>query len=401
MRVRGLLRNKKLLLGVTGSVAAYKSVDLIRRLKEEEASVTVVMTDASKRFVTPLSLELASGGRVFSGLFDDPIAHIELAREADLMLVAPATANTIGKFSTGLANDLLSTCFLAFGGRVVVAPAMNWRMYQSPLFQRNLEGLKSMGVVEVPPGEGLLACGEEGKGRMASIPAIIDAAKSALAERDLEGVRIIVTAGPTREQIDPVRFISNRSSGKMGFALARAARIRGADVTLISGPVSLEPPVGVRALRVETALEMKEAVASELKGASAVIMAAAVADFRAERTSGGKLRKSSIKSLRLIENPDILAWLGSRKRRPMLVGFAAESGRNLKRAREKLLEKGADIMVFNDISDPESGFEVDTNRIVIIQKSGREESLPLLTKEEAAWAVLDRMKESGLKPRKR
>jgi phosphopantothenoylcysteine decarboxylase/phosphopantothenate--cysteine ligase len=391
--VRKPLSDKKLLLGVTGSVAAYKSVDLIRRLKDEGASVTVVMTDASKRFVTPLSLEVAAGGRAFSGLFDDPMAHIELAREADLMVVAPATANAIGKFSAGIADDLLSTCFLAYGGKVLLAPAMNWMMYRNPAVQRNLSNLKSMGVVEIPPEEGALACGEEGRGRMASVQAILEAVGSALKEKDLEGRKIVVTAGPTRERIDTVRFLSNRSSGKMGYALARVAQRRGAEVTLVSGPVSLEPPLGVKLLRVETAEEMKDAVASELKGASAVIMAAAVADFRPERWADGKLDKSSVKSIKLSENPDILAWLGSRRSRPMLVGFAAESGKNIKRAKEKLVKKNADLIVLNDVSDPRSGFEVDTNRIVIISRDGNEE-FPLMSKEEAAWAVLDRVRDN-------
>jgi phosphopantothenoylcysteine decarboxylase/phosphopantothenate--cysteine ligase len=325
------------------------------------------------------------------GLFDEPMAHIELAREADLLLVAPATANSIGKFASGVADDLLSTCFLSMGERVLLAPAMNWRMYRNPVVRRNLDYLGTLGVVEVPPEEGALACGEEGRGRMASVEAILGAVRSVLAEKDLSGRKIIVTAGPTRERIDPVRFISNRSSGRMGYALARAARMRGAEVVLVSGPVSIEPPADVKLIRVETAGEMKDAVTAELKGAAAVIMAAAVADVRPERSAAGKLEKASLESIRLRFNPDILAGLGARKRRPMLVGFAAEAGGGgLERARRKLLEKGADLIVYNDISEPGSGFDVETNRIVIIGRNGSEE-FPLMSKDEAAWTVLDRV----------
>jgi phosphopantothenoylcysteine decarboxylase/phosphopantothenate--cysteine ligase len=386
------LKNSAVLLGVTGSVASYKAPDLVKALKQEGASVTVVMTDASSRFVTPLSLEIASGNRVYRGLFDEPVAapHISLARDSDLMLVAPATANSIGKFASGVADDLLSTVYMAFRGKVVVAPAMNWRMYEHPTLQKNLEYLKSLGVEEVPPEEGRLACGEEGRGRMATIERIVDAASSALTEKSLAGRKLVVTAGPTREYMDAVRFMSNPSSGRMGYAIARRARRMGAEVTLVSGPSELPPPGGVAFKAVESAEEMREAVLESLKGAHALIMAAAVGDFRPAVKAGGKTEKSKVVSIKVERTPDILAEVGRRKRRPVIVGFAAEAGGNLERARKKLREKGADIMVYNDIAAEGSGFGTDTNKVVIMDKGGAEE-YPLLSKDEVAGLVLERL----------
>jgi phosphopantothenoylcysteine decarboxylase/phosphopantothenate--cysteine ligase len=387
---RRSLSSRKVLLGITGSVAAYKALDLIGRLKEEGASVTAVMTDASLRFLAPLSVETATGGKVYSGLFDDPMAHIGLARDADLMLIAPATANTVAKFAAGLAYDLLGTCFLAFRGAVVLAPAMNWRMYENPVFRENLDRLRAFGAVEAPPETGALACGEEGVGRMASTEAIVEAVKSALSEKDLAGEKIVVTAGPTREPLDAVRFISNRSSGKMGYALAGEARRRGAEVVLISGPSALGPPPGVDLIRVETAEEMRSAVLEEIKGARALVMAAAVADFAPASPSAAKLEKSSVRSIQLKPAPDILAEVGRMEERPLVVGFAAEAGDNVRRAEDKLGKKGVDVIVFNDISEPGAGFDCDTNRIAIIE-GGRRDDYPLMSKEGAAGLVLDRV----------
>lgn len=391
-RVKKSLKDKRILHGITGSIAAYKAVDLLRRMKEEGASVIPVMTDASKHFLTPLSLGVASGNRAYSGVFEDPMAHIALTRDADLLLVAPATANTIGKFANGIADDLLSTCFLSFRGRVVLAPAMNWRMYENPVFRRNLETLKALGAVEVPPEKGFLACGEEGTGRMAGIEKILEAVRTAVTEGDLSGRKVVVTAGPTREHIDAVRFISNRSSGKMGYALARVARRRGAQVALVSGPSSLEPPPGVTFIPVNSAAEMRKAVMKELKGASVLIMAAAVTDFSPRTRSADKFEKTSLKSLDLELTSDILKEVGGKRNRPLIVGFAAEAGDRRDRARDKLLRKGADIIVFNDITQAHGGFEADTNRIVIIEENAETE-FPILTKEEAAQAVLDRVAE--------
>jgi phosphopantothenoylcysteine decarboxylase/phosphopantothenate--cysteine ligase len=307
---RKSLDDKKVLLGITGSVAAYKAPDLIKAFKEEGASVSVVMTDASSHFVTPLALEIASGGKVFKGLFDEPMAHISLAREVDLMVAAPATANLIGKFASGIADDLITTLLMAFNGPVIVAPAMNWRMYENPTFKKNLKYLKSIGVVEVAPEEGKLACGEEGVGRMASVERIVEAACAALGPRDLGGKRIVVTAGPTREYMDAVRFISNPSTGKMGYALAREAVRRGADVTLISGPSSLTAPDAVKFISVDTAVEMKEAVLKSMRGAHALIMAAAVGDFTPATKSRGKIEKSKVSAIKLKKAPDILCSKG-------------------------------------------------------------------------------------------
>jgi phosphopantothenoylcysteine decarboxylase/phosphopantothenate--cysteine ligase len=386
------LKNSAVLLGLTGSVASYKAPDLIKALRQEGASVTVVMTDASCRFITPLSLEIASGNRVYRGLFDEPLPapHISLARDSDLLLVAPATANSIGKFASGVADDLLSTLYAAFRGEVVIAPAMNWRMYDHPTLRKNLQYVKSLGVMEVQPGEGRLACGEEGRGRMASLEMIVEAACSALTEKSLSGRKLVVTAGPTREYMDAVRFISNPSSGKMGYALARKAGRMGAEVTLVSGPTELPPPGGVSFRAVESAAEMREAVLESLKGAHALIMAAAVGDFRPAAKAEGKMEKSRIRSIKAERTPDILAEVGSKKRRPVIVGFAAEAGGNLERARKKLRAKGADIMVYNDIAAEGSGFGTDTNRVVIMDEGGAEE-YPLLSKDEVAGLILDRL----------
>jgi phosphopantothenoylcysteine decarboxylase/phosphopantothenate--cysteine ligase len=386
------LKGKNILLAVTGSVAAYKAIELARKLTDQEASVNVIMTKSSTHFATPLSFKTASSGKVYVDLFDEPMAHISLVKDADVMLVAPATANIIGKFATGIADDLVSTCLLSYRGTTIIAPAMNWRMYRNPTVIRNLDYLKAQGVVEVPPMEGTLACGEEGIGKMAEIENILDEVCTAVAERDFADKKIIVTAGPTREHLDSVRFISNRSTGKMGYALARAARLRGARVTLISGPSSLHPPSGIRFIPVISAEEMRKNILKEIRGASAVIMAAAVADIAPEKkNSKGKLDKAMFKGpLEIVKTPDILAELGAKKKRPVLVGFAAEAGKRLGRAREKLTRKGVDIMVFNDITEPGAGFETDTNKIVIMDKSGDTEH-PLLKKTEAADVVLDRL----------
>ncbi|MDO9289277.1 MAG: bifunctional phosphopantothenoylcysteine decarboxylase/phosphopantothenate--cysteine ligase CoaBC [Thermodesulfovibrionales bacterium] len=384
-----VLKNKKILLGVTGGVAAYKAVDLIRRLKDDGASVTVIMTDASKNFITPLSLQIASGNKVYSGLFEDPMSHIELSRDADLMLIAPATANIIGKFANGIADDLLSTCILSFRGKVVIAPSMNWRMYENPMVRGNLKRLTAHGILQVGPDKGTLACGEEGVGRMADVNEIIEAVKSALSKKDLSKKKVIVTGGPTREYLDPVRFISNRSSGKMGYAVAGECIRRGAEVILISGPSALQAPRGLKAfVKVETAGEMREAVFKNLSKTDIVIMAAAPADFLPEKKEKIKIDKSEKLSIKFKNTPDILAEIGKLKKRPLLVGFAAETGKRLDRARAKRMRKGADIIVFNDVTEAGSGFDVDTNKITIIGKD-REKPLPMMTKHEASEAILD------------
>jgi phosphopantothenoylcysteine decarboxylase/phosphopantothenate--cysteine ligase len=385
-----VLRNKSILLGVTGGVAAYKSLDLIRRLREEGSSVTVIMTGAAKNFVTPLSLEVASGHRVYADIFSDPMSHITLPANADIFVIAPATANTIGKFANGIADDLLSTCLLSFRGKTVIAPAMNWRMYENPIFQKNLKTLLSLGVIQVGPEKGSLACGEEGIGKMADVPDIIESLKSALANKDLLNEKILVTAGPTREYLDPVRFLSNRSSGKMGYAIARAALRRGAEVTLISGPSSLDKPKGVHFISVETAGDMFNAVTSELPSSTVLIMAAAVSDFMPAEMSQKKLEKSEKLILHLERSPDIIAAAGKIKKKPFIIGFAAETGRKTENAKRKLIEKNMDMIIFNDVTEAGSGFDVDTNKVMIIGGE-KEISLPVLSKDAVADAILDRM----------
>jgi phosphopantothenoylcysteine decarboxylase / phosphopantothenate---cysteine ligase len=386
-----ILKNKSILLGVSGGVAAYKSIELVRRLKEEGASVAVVMTDASRQFVTPLSLEIASQNAVYVSLFATPMAHIRLPSEADLMIVAPATANLIGKFANGIADDLLSTCLLAYRGRVIVAPSMNWRMYENEMFQENLRKITSLpNVIQVGPEKGSLACGEEGIGRMTDIEDLVDTAKAALSKKDLAGEKIVVTAGPTREYLDPVRFISNRSSGKMGYSLARAARNRGAEVTLISGPSSLKRPGGVKFFRVETGREMEETVQREIsEDTAALIMTAAVADFSPVGKSESKIEKTEELQLAFRAVPDIISSIAARKIRPFLIGFAAETGNDIRSAAEKMKRKNMDMIVFNDVSEPGAGFDVDTNRVVIIDRDG-EKAFPRAEKESVAEAILDR-----------
>jgi phosphopantothenoylcysteine decarboxylase/phosphopantothenate--cysteine ligase len=389
---RKVLKNKSVLLGVTGGVAAYKALDVIRRLREEGASVTVISTEAAGKFVTPLSLEVASGSKVYTDLFSNPLSHITLPSQADLFLVAPATANSIGKFANGIADDLLSTCMLAFSGNVIIAPSMNWRMYENPVVQENLKKLASRGTIQVGPEKGSLACGEEGWGRLADVHDIVEAVKSSLTKKDLSQERIIVTAGPTREYLDPVRFLSNRSSGKMGYAIARAALRRGAEVTLISGYSSLQPPKGTIFISVTSAHDMLAAVQNHLNAATVLIMAAAVSDYVPAEISGDKVKKSDNFLLRLQLTPDIIAEAGRVKNRPFIIGFAAEAGRRIENAREKLTGKKMDMIIFNDITAEDSGFDVDTNRVVIIDPE-EERELMVMSKDAVADALLDRMLE--------
>jgi phosphopantothenoylcysteine decarboxylase/phosphopantothenate--cysteine ligase len=389
---RKVLRNKSVLLGVSGGAAAYKTVELIRRLKDEGTSVNVIMTEAAKKFITPLSLEIASQNKVYTDLFSDPMIHITLPANADIMVVAPATANTIGKFSRGIADNLLTTCLLSFTNKVVLAPSMNWRMYENPLFQENLNCLLSHGVIQVGPEKGSLACGEEGIGRMSDITEIIEAVRSALSQKDLASEKILVTAGPTREYLDPVRFISNRSSGKMGYAIARAALRRGAKVVLVSGPSALSQPKGVKFIPVETTVEMIDAINKDLPSSTVLIMSAAVSDFMLGKRSGEKIDKSGELLLKLRQTPDILSEIGKRNRRPFIIGFAAETGKKIERAKRKLKEKNMDIIVFNDVTEAGSGFEVDTNRVVIIDRK-KAIRLPLLSKDSVADEILNRLVE--------
>jgi len=390
----GKLKNKSILLGVSGGVAAYKTVELVRRLKDEGASVTVIMTEAAGNFITPLSLEVASQNRVYTSLFKEPLAHIDLPSKTDVIIIAPATANFIAKFAHGIADDLLSTCLLSYQGKTVIAPSMNWKMYGNQTVQENLRKLKALGVIQVGPEKGALACGEEGLGRLSDIPDIMDTVTRAITPQDLSNEKIVVTAGPTREYIDPVRFISNRSSGKMGYALARAARDRGAEVTLISGPSSLQKPFGLKFVPVETSAEMLDSVTRETGDDTTVlIMSAAVADFRPQEKSATKTEKSQNVTLKLHKTDDIISHITCRGRRPFVIGFAAETGSEIERAEKKMREKNMDMIVFNDVSEPGAGFDVDTNKVAIIDKKGKIFT-GLHSKDSIADIVLDRFVEN-------
>lgn len=386
---RKVLKNKTILIGVTGSVAIYKTVEIARRLLEAGSSINVVMTPSALRFVNPLLFESVSGGKVYLDTFQSPFSHIELVQKSDLLLVAPATANTIGKFASGIADNLLTTIYLGMSPHnVLIAPAMNWRMYSNPLVQRNLELLKSNGVNIIGPERGSLACGEEGMGRMSEIDDIILELQRLLCVHDLEGLNIMVTAGPTREYIDPVRFLTNRSSGKMGYAIARNAYIRGANVTLISGPVVLRKPYGVRTVSVETTDEMKEAVLKDVGKQDILIMASAPADFTFEKSSI-KIPKDKVQVIELKKTSDILSEVKERFPDVFVVGFSAETSEDIERAREKMREKNLDMIVFNNVLEEGAGFDVDTNRVTVIDTEG-ETPVDIMPKEEVASFIIDR-----------
>ena len=398
-----MLTNKRILLIIGGGIAAYKSLELIRRLKDEGASVRAVLTRAGAEFVTPLSVASLSGEKVMSELFDltdeTEIGHIQLSREADLLVVAPATADLLAKMAHGHANDLATTALLATDKRVLVAPAMNVRMWQHAATQRNVAQLRADGVLFVGPDDGAMACGEFGPGRMAEVPAILDAIKAALvgsAAQALTGKHVLVTAGPTREPIDPVRFISNHSSGKQGYAIAAAAAAAGARVTLVSGPVELEVPAGVTRVQVETAAEMLKACEAALP-ADAAVFAAAVADWRVKNAAGEKLKKqvwADGLKLDFTENPDILKTISARtKLRPALcVGFAAETVNVIENAKAKLAAKSCDLIVANDVSAIAGVFGGAQNTVSLVTAKGVE-AWPRMDKGEVARKLVARMAE--------
>jgi len=396
------LKKKHIILGVSGGIAAYKSVELLRLLKREGADVRVVMTANAAWFVGPLTFKALSGHPVCSGLFEDhadaSIRHIDWAGEADAVIVAPATANIIGKLAGGIADDALSTLLLAVTAPVVVCPSMNTHMYLSRPVQRNLETLKADGRHILDPSAGDLACGTTGPGRLPEPEEILDRLKAVLTPKDLARKRVVVTAGPTHEPLDPVRFISNPSSGKMGYAVARAAEQRGARVTLIAGPNTLADPQNVKLIQVETAREMAEAVFGCLPEADLVVKAAAVSDYRPARAAARKIKKVKKEmTLALERNPDILEELGRRKKGQVLVGFAAETEKLAANATKKLAAKNLDMIVANLVGKPGSGFGVDTNRVKFFYKNGDKESLPAMEKDAVAHILLDRVVERFLK----
>ena len=384
-------------LGVTGCIGAYKACEVLRELQRHEVDVHVVMTEAATRFVSPMSFEALSRHPVFRDQLalgeNGEIRHISLADDAELLLVAPATANIIGKFAQGIADDALSTLYLATRAPVLLAPAMNVNMYEHPAVQANLGVLRARGVSVVEPGSGYLACGWLGRGRLAEPDEIVLAALSLLRRRrDLEGHTVLVTAGPTVEDIDPVRFLSNRSSGRMGYRLAEAARDRGGAVILVSGPTRLAPPWGVELVPVRSVEEMRRAVLSQVARASVVIAAAAVSDYRPAERAPSKLKKSGEGlSLELVLSPDILQELGRDKGERVLVGFAAETDGVAERAAAKLAAKGVDLMVANDVAAPGVGFDHDTNAVTVLGADGTTTEVGLTSKRAVADAVLDRV----------
>jgi len=387
---------KQVVLGITGGIAAYKAAELTRALVKKGVSVKVIMTGHAKEFITPLTLQVLSGNPVFSDMFSQEhydMNHISLAECGDVMVVAPATANVIGKMATGIADDLLSTVLMATIAPIIVCPAMNDNMYAHAVVQENIAKLKKHGVRFVTPGYGELACKTEGVGRLADIADIVEAIESAWTEKDLQGERILITAGPTREPFDPVRFITNYSSGKMGYALATMAARRGAEVLLISGPSLLPVPAGVTFLSVASALEMRNAVMTNLEGTTAIIKAAAVADYRPAVLSESKIKKKKGPlTLHLERNPDIIAEIGAKKENRVLVGFAMESEDLVENARSKLLGKNMDLIVANDLHQVGAGFQSDTNIIKILDPQGGVEEVPLMDKMDIANRILDRVK---------
>ena len=391
-----MIGGKKIVLGVTGGIAAYKAAELVRELVRAKALVYVIMTRSAQEFVTPLTFQTISGNPVSTDLFslieESEIGHISLADRADILVIAPATANMIGKIANGIADDMLSTVVFAARAPVLLAPAMNVHMWENAICRENIEKLRARGFHFVDPEVGELACGYEGKGRLAEIPAITEEIRSLFTPKDFSDDTVIVTAGPTEEDLDPVRFLSNHSSGKMGYALARAASRRGAEVILVSGPTSLPPPAKVKLVRVRSAVEMREAVFHHLEKASVLLMAAAVSDYRPKQAATQKIKKASIPPvLELERNPDILLEAGKSKGNRIFVGFAAETQNLLKNAKEKLAKKNLDLIVANDVSLPGAGFRVDTNIVKIIGRSGKVEKLPLMSKEDLADRILERI----------
>ena len=383
-----------IILGVTGGIACYKAVELVRLLVKADFKVRVIMTRGAMEFVTPLTFQTLSGHPVATETFDltqeSEIGHINLADNADLFVIAPATANVIGKIASGIADDLLTTVLMATQAPVLISPAMNIHMYENPILQENLRKLRRIGYHIMEPADGYLACGYEGKGRLPDPEKILEEIEGLLKKKDLSGEKLLITAGPNREPLDPVRYISNRSSGKMGYALARAAVRRGAEVALVSGPTALEPPVGVRLIAVITAADMHEAILKEYGQCTAVIMAAAVSDYHAASVAEKKIKRGKGPiELRLEPNPDILKELGQNKHGKWLIGFAAETEDLAANAQTKLREKNLDIVIANNVAEAGSGFDGDTNIATIVDRTGVTRALPMMSKEELADRIYD------------
>lgn len=392
------LTGREIVLGVTGGIAAYKSAALVSRLRHLGANIHVIMTKNATEFVAPLTFQTLSGNQVTVDTFHAPeywnVEHVALAKRAEIFVIAPATANIMAKMACGIADDMLSTTVLATKAPILLAPAMNTGMWTADATRANLKTLRDRGVQTVGPGSGMLACGDSGDGRMSEPDEIVAAIDRILnAKKDLSGLRVLVTAGATRERLDPVRFLTNDSSGKMGFALAEAARDRGAEVTVVRGSVSAAEPGGVRIVPVESALDLYDAMMRECGAQDIIIQAAAVADYRFAEIKGEKMKKqpgSGRLTLELVENPDVAKAVGDKKRPgQILIGFAAETNRVIEHASEKLKAKNLDMIVANDVTQPGAGFNVDTNIAALITREGRTD-LPLQTKRSLAEAILDR-----------
>ncbi len=394
-----MLQDKNIIVGITGGIAAYKSCDIVSHLKKLGANVNCIMTKNATEFIAPLTLQSISQNKVIVDMFEKAvnweIEHISLAKKADLFVIAPATANFIGKLATGIADDMLSTTIMATKAPILIAPAMNTNMYSNPIVQNNIEKLKSLGVRFIAPASGRLACGDIGEGKLAPVETIVAEITQLFTRAgDFLGKKILITAGPTREAIDPVRFISNHSSGKMGYALAEAAIRRGADVTLISGPVALEKPLGLGSfIAVESAADMRLAVLDNFQEMDVIIMAAAVGDFSPKQKSSQKIKKGDGHlTLELEKTNDILGELGKVKENRFLVGFAAETQKVSEYAKEKLIQKNLDFIVANDLTQEGAGFGTETNIVKIIEHSGKVEDFPLMSKRELSHIILDRIK---------
>ncbi len=399
-----MLENKKIVLGVTGGIAAYKAAELTRALIKAGAKVKVIMTRSAAEFITPLTMQTLSQGPVYTDMFGATdsydIAHISLAEFADAFVIAPATGNIIGKIASGIADDLLSTTIMAQNKPTLICPAMNDKMLANPIVQENIRKLKHYGYSVMESAVGELACKTKGTGRLPEIPAIMDAIESLLTPKDFAGEIILITAGPTEEPLDPVRFITNRSSGKMGYALAKASHQRGARVTLISGPTQIPAPCVEEFVSVRTAQDMYRAVMERYEKADIIIKAAAVADYRPKTMSEEKIKKDKeMTGIELARNPDIIAAIGAKKKKGILVGFAMETQDLLANARGKLLKKNMDMIVANSLREEGAGFQADTNIITIIDKTGKTHPLDKMTKIDAAHKILDHV-QTLMKPKK-
>lgn len=392
-----MLKGKKIVLGVTGGIAVYKAVDLVSRLRKQGAEVRVIMTDHAQQFVTPLTFKEISGNKVATSMWESNqefnVEHIALANWADVFLVAPATANILAKMACGIADDLLSTTLLAAQAPIIVCPAMNTGMFENPVTQENIQKLSNLGITVMPPAVGVLACGTSGAGRLPEPQQIVEFVSAFFAKRegDLRGLKVLVTAAGTREPIDPVRFVGNRSSGKMGYAVAQMAAERGAEVLLISGPSALDIPANVKAIKVETTNEMLEACLDTYDKVDIVIKAAAVADYRPRDVADQKIKKKTDDALTVVmdKNPDILKTLGGKKTHQVLIGFAAETQNLLANASEKIIKKNLDMIVANDVTAAGAGFNTDTNIVKLLYPTGECLALEQMPKVEVANVILD------------